>query len=86
MFLPLSSVVIAVVLYLTVEVGWNETQFLLGRAVVEEQPFTLSKGVERLQRGPKEGLLSNELVGSLLHSVLSQSPFLKFLFCQNQRF
>ena len=66
LFLPLSSVVIAVVLYLTVEVGWNETQFLLGRAVVEEQPFTLSKGVERLQRGPKVGLLSNELVGSLL--------------------
>ena len=40
---------IEVVLYLTVEIRWNETQFLLGRAVVEEQPFTLSKGVERLQ-------------------------------------
>ena len=66
MFLPLSSVVIEVVLYLTVEIRWNETQFLLGWAVVEEQPFTLSKGVERLQRGPKVGLLSNELVGSLL--------------------
>ena len=62
--LPLSNVVIEVVLYLTVEVGWNETQFLLGWAVVEEQPFTLSKGVERLQRGEKGGLLSNELFGS----------------------
>ena len=48
MFLPLSNVVIEVVLYLAVEVGWNETQFLLGWAVVEEQPFTLPKGVERL--------------------------------------
>ena len=48
LFLPLSSVVIAVVLYLTVEIGWNETQFLLGGAVVKEQPFTLSKGVECL--------------------------------------
>ena len=65
LFLPLSSVVIEVVLYLTVEIRWNETQFLLGRAVVEEQPFTLPKGVERLQRGQKGGLLSNELVGSL---------------------
>ena len=51
--------------YLTVEIRWNETQFLLGWAVVEEQPFTLPKGVERLQRGQKGGLLSNELVGSL---------------------
>ena len=49
----LFKVVIEVVLYLTVEIRWNETQFLLGRAVVEEQPFTLSKGVERLQRGHK---------------------------------
>ena len=64
--MPFSNVAIGVVLYLTVEIGWNETQFLLGGAVVEEQPFTLSKGVERLQRGPKVGLLSNELVGSLL--------------------
>ena len=43
-------------IYLTVEIRWNETQFLLGRAVVEEQPFTLSKRVERLQRGHKVGL------------------------------
>ena len=66
MCLPLSNVVFEVVLYLTVEVGWNEIQVLLGWAVVEEQPFTLPKGVERLQRGQKGGLLSNELVGSLL--------------------
>ena len=52
------------VLYLTVEIRWNENQFLLGWAIVEEQPFTLSKGVERLQRGEKGGLLSNELFGS----------------------
>ena len=64
--MPSSNVVIGKVLYLTVEIRWNKTEFLLGRAVVEEQPFTLSKGVERLQRGPKVGLLSNELVGSLL--------------------
>ena len=63
--MPFSNVAIGVVLYLTVEIGWNETQFLLGRAVVEEQPFTLSKGVERLQRGQKVGFLSNELIGSL---------------------
>ena len=56
LFLPLSNVVIEVVLYLTVEVRWNETQFLLGRAVVEEQPFTLPKGVERLKRGHMVGL------------------------------
>ena len=56
LFLPLSNVVIEVVLYLTVEVGWNETQFLLGWAVVEEQPFTLPKGVERLKRGHMVGL------------------------------
>ena len=42
--------------YLTVEIRWNETQFLLGRAVVEEQPFTLPKGVERLKRGHMVGL------------------------------
>ena len=47
--MPFSNVAIGVVLYLTVEIGWNETQFLLGGAVVKEQPFTLSKGVERLQ-------------------------------------
>ena len=46
--MPFSYVAIGVVLYLTVEIGWNETQFLLGGAVVKEQPFTLSKGVECL--------------------------------------
>ena len=56
MCLPLSNVVFEVVLYLTVEVGWNETQFLLGRAVVEEQPFTLSERAESLHRGHKVGL------------------------------
>ena len=55
-FLPSSNVVIGIFFYLTVEIRWNETQFLLGRAVVEEQPFTLSKGVERLKRGHKVGL------------------------------
>ena len=53
------------VLYLTVEIRWKENQFLLGWAIVEEQPFTLSKGVERLQRGHMVGLLSNELVDFL---------------------
>ena len=56
LFLPFSNVVIEEVLYLTVEIRWNETQFLLGRAVVEEQPFTLPKGVERLKRGHMVGL------------------------------
>ena len=54
--MPFSNVAIGVVLYLTVKIGWNETQFLLGRAVVEEQPFTLSEGVESLHRGHKVGL------------------------------
>ena len=55
-FFLLSNVVIGKVFYLAVEIRWDETQFLLGRAVVEEQSFTLSKGVERLQRGQKVGL------------------------------
>ena len=55
-FLPSSNVVIGKFFYLTVEIRWNETQFLLGRAVVEEQPFTLSKGVECLQTGHMVGL------------------------------
>ena len=56
--MPFSNVVIGVVLYLTVEIGWNETQFLLGRAVVEEQPFTLSKGVECLHPQRSHGGLA----------------------------
>ena len=51
-----SNVVIGKVFYLAVEIRWDETQFLLGRAVVEEQPFTLPKGVERLKRGHMVGL------------------------------
>ena len=68
--MPFSNVAIGVVLYLTVEIGWNETQFLLGGAVVKEQPFTLSKGVEclhpqRSHGGLVEMFKKNELVGSL---------------------
>ena len=60
--------------------SWNKSRLPLTLGFSQEEVDEALAGLEEMERELLEEL---SIMPEEVHSVLSQSPFLKFLFCQN---